>query len=670
MNGTPNRRRRIPPGRRARPAARWTPWEIVLLLISVVMIASPLLAAGWAIVSPTVAPAATLQQREEPPPEECPDGPCPPPTITVPPETPTATPAPTEPPTEPPPVTTTATTPPPCGQTGYDPCPPPPCDPTGYGTTDPCETPTAVPTMTTAPTSPPAPTAPPSTPAPTAPPATQQPSSGLRVTKEAIGLNGQGIALVGPGQEYLYLIRVDHSVTPAVPVTLQDDFAAGIEAVALVRVENGACQLTSRALSCTLTPSQSAIASALVRVRVTGASGTQIPNTAHASVPSTGESASGSAGTVLIGQSEPIVVPTSGPVTAPTSAPPPPAPTSAPVVVPTSAPPAPSNPRPNPPREPEPEPPAPAPTSEPVPPAPAPTSEPAAPAPTSAPPAPTSAPPAPTATPQPTAAPQARKQAIATPAPTRTPAPLQPTQTPAPTPTPAPTLPPVTTPEPEKPSLRFNLASDWGQVFVGDTLEFVVTLQNAGSDVGGSSPMMPQSRPVKLEALLDAPPIHDVVITDELDPHFEIIEATANGLAVTTDGQKVEATRGTLAGGETVTLTIKVRARDVEPSGLTVTNQARLTYRDESQPIFSNIVDVTIMPKALPTATPAPTAMPTPTTEPILQAAGAAPVIAPPEELGESLPQTSGGAPIAGVVLLGLTLLLRSVRVHRARVRI
>lgn len=231
-------------------------------------------------------------------------------------------------------------------------------------------------------------------------------------------------------------------------------------------------------------------------------------------------------------------------------------------------------------------------------------------------------------------------------------------------------MPPVTTPEAERPSLRFNLSSDWGQVFVGDTVTFVVTLQNAGNEAGGSSPLRARARAAKLEALQAAPPVHDVLITQQLNPNFELLEASGPGLSVTTDGQKIEARRDMLAGGETVELMIKARARDIGAAPLTTVNQAQLIYRDAEHPLFSNVVDVVIMPKALPTATPVLPAPPTSTTEPLMTAAGAAPVITPPQELGESLPQTSGGTPLAGVVLLGLTLLLHSIRVHRARVRI
>jgi hypothetical protein len=219
--------------------------------------------------------------------------------------------------------------------------------------------------------------------------------------------------------------------------------------------------------------------------------------------------------------------------------------------------------------------------------------------------------------------------------------------------------------------MRFNLASDWGQVFVGDTVEFVVTLQNVGDAAGGSSPFVAPRRNAKLEALADAAPVNDLVITDELNPAFEIVEATSSNLTVTTTGQKVEAKRATLAGGETVTLSIKVRARDVDVSGKTVLNQAMLSYASGSQPLFSNVVAVKIVAKVAPTPTAAPTEVPTATVAPTaVPGSEVAQLSETKEELGTKLPATSGGTPLWGFVLLGFTLMLHSVRVHRARIRI
>jgi hypothetical protein len=232
----------------------------------------------------------------------------------------------------------------------------------------------------------------------------------------------------------------------------------------------------------------------------------------------------------------------------------------------------------------------------------------------------------------------------------------------------------VTTPVPGQPSIRFNLKSDWGQVFVGDTFEYVITLQNVGQEAGGSSPMMSPSRSSKVEALRNIAPLNNVVISDDINGAFEVIDATGEGLTVKTTGQKIEATRAVLAGGEEVKVRIKVRARPSDVLPVTISNQATLLYTGLPLNVFSNIVDITVAAKNAPTATAAPTNVPTNTPAVGTNSAGGTqqeiPVPARPEELGTNLPQTSGGIPLYGFVLLGLTLLLHSIRAHRARVRI
>ena len=108
----------------------------------------------------------------------------------------------------------------------------------------------------------------------------------------------------------------------------------------------------------------------------------------------------------------------------------------------------------------------------------------------------------------------------------------------------------------------------------------------------------------------------------------------------------------------------------IDPNDTVVHNQATLRYRGNDQLVFSNVVAVKIVTKDAPTATAAPTNVPTTAPTVPVQIAGGEPVSAPPEELGTKLPHTSGGIPLSGFVLLGLTLLLHSIRSHRARIRI
>jgi glycine/D-amino acid oxidase-like deaminating enzyme len=186
--------------------------------------------------------------------------------------------------------------------------------------------------------------------------------------------------------------------------------------------------------------------------------------------------------------------------------------------------------------------------------------------------------------------------------------------------------------------------------------------------------MLSQSRRSKVEAMRNIQPLNNVVITDDINPAFEVLEASGNGLTVKTNGQKVEATRAVLAGGEEVKVTIKVRARPSDVLPVTISNQATLLYTGLPLNVFSNIVDITVAAKNAPTATAAPTRVPTNTPLAGPGSAGGTPPDVPqpakPEDLGKNLPQTSGGVPLFGFVLLGLTLLLHSIRVHRSRVRI
>jgi hypothetical protein len=66
----------------------------------------------------------------------------------------------------------------------------------------------------------------------------------------------------------------------------------------------------------------------------------------------------------------------------------------------------------------------------------------------------------------------------------------------------------------------------------------------------------------------------------------------------------------------------------------------------------------------VPTAVPSATSTPLVVSSQSQSAAGAAAPAAAP------LPATSQGIPISGILLLGLTLLLRTVRIHRAQSRI
>ena len=736
-----------------RQRARWTAWELVLLAISVIMIGSPLFAAGYALLLPSVVPAQEAPtQTAAPRLTPNPDGATAVPTATEP--IPTSTTAPTvAAPTTAPTVAAPTATRPPCGS--------------GAGYPGPCPT---TPGQTAGPTAPPqtaGPTAPPQTAGPTAPPQpTAPPTNELAISVDALSTVGGGISTILSGDTFNYYIRVAHDVAQAVEVKVSDTFPGEVQAQSVLNVVGGACNLNGNALSCTFTPGIGQPASALIQVRAgTLTPGSTVVNTASASV-NGGNARASDSNTLRVPGTAPApteVPPTAVPPTAvpPTAIPPTEVPPTA--VPPTEVPPPPAEepaPAPRAPRPPAndpdptatfspflpvtvvPTPGAPlpssttAPTRETLPPTattpPAtmtglpvepPTSITAPIAPRTATPvkaAPTKAPgtaAAPTEKPTPSATTPARQGAArplatarpagaAPAAPTKAPAgattvpvqpttapaapavaPIQPTATteptapaptattepttPAPTATTAPTLAPVTTPEAagvaaNSVSIRFNKQSDWGQVTAGETVVYTITLQHAAQAAGGSSPLLPREHAqAQLGALQSSTPITDVLIVDELNDSLEPLAARGVGLDVQRDGQRVQATRARMDAGETAQLVIEARVR-ADTTLATIQNQASLRYAGLADAINSNVAEVTIAAPAQPTATAAPEV---PTAAPTAQPAGVA--SGEPADLGAALPDTSGGGlPLGGTLLLGLTLMLRSVRTHRARVRI
>jgi hypothetical protein len=135
------------------------------------------------------------------------------------------------------------------------------------------------------------------------------------------------------------------------------------------------------------------------------------------------------------------------------------------------------------------------------------------------------------------------------------------------------------------------------------------------------------------------------------------------------------------------------------PAGTILVAQGQLTYENADQPINSNIVTVQIVdeaqaeiatatPRFTATSGPSPTAataaqLPratgtsaaaTATAMPTQAAAGVAPqepeATVTEEDEEAPLPATSTGVPLAGFVLLGMTLLIRTIRIKRSRERL
>jgi hypothetical protein len=237
-------------------------------------------------------------------------------------------------------------------------------------------------------------------------------------------------------------------------------------------------------------------------------------------------------------------------------------------------------------------------------------------------------------------------------------------------------------------ALRFNAASGTNEASSGDLVMFTITLRHAGRGNGGSAPLPSEQlgRP-GTGAELQGDTIRDVMIVDELSPALELFAVNSVGMNVRRNGHRIEASRDQLAPGDAAVIVIGARVRD----GIflpTIANQASLRYSTLTGAIYSNVTEIRVngIQQPAPTASAASTpgtaaakvtAVPSPT--PVAagasttQSTAAVPSATPipsttaPTDLGTQLPTTSGGIPLGGIVLLGLTLLLHSLRIRHKR---
>ncbi|MDW8405992.1 hypothetical protein, partial [Chloroflexus sp.] len=469
-----------------------------------------------------------------------------------------------------------------------------------------------------------------------------------------------------PGQTFSYSLAVTTQSASTITITLRDVLAPELELVE-ASASSGTCS-PGQTVVCTLNVNTLNPASVTlqVRVRSTAGDGTVIPNQATLEQGSVQIAVSNVVNVTVVG----VFVPTVPGVTATPVTPTPLAtstftPTPSPTLV-TTTPVAPTNtptptrvitpaPRPT-------SPPAPRPTEPPAPPSPVPTAPPPGTLPTEPP------PPAPVATvaPRPTATPRPRP-------------PASPTATSRPAASPTPTEPPAPAVFSES-DLLLRLASDWGSAYAGQDVIFTVVL-------GNTHP---------------AQTISAVSLRSVMPSNLQVLGANASrGSDPVINGQTVTYTAPDLAPGERVQVTIATRIRPNVAAGTLLVVQAQASYSGLNRPVFSNISTVlvvgeqqavtptaTLTPVRSPTATattgvtatatataaPSPTATigavlgggvaPTATLTPTLPAAGG-------QSGGQApLPNTSAGIPFLGVLLLGATLLTRTIRLHRARERI
>jgi hypothetical protein len=244
--------------------------------------------------------------------------------------------------------------------------------------------------------------------------------------------------------------------------------------------------------------------------------------------------------------------------------------------------------------------------------------------------------------------------------------------------TPIPVTPSLAPPEP---GLFFRMQSDWGSAFPKQDVNYVIAAQNTRASGDMRDLRISAAMPANLEVL-------SASASYGTDPRFTNVDPAVAG-------NNVSLKLDTLKPGEQVIIAIKTRVKAGVAAGTQIISQAELTFTGIALPAHSNIVTVLIVgtaptqvalaqatttvtptltatmaatPSATATATmtpqPSPTGTPPPPVASPANAAGAAPPTRAP------LPETSTGVPIFGFVLLGMTMMLRTVRVHRAQSRI
>jgi len=650
MSPKPSPSAQFPSGRGRGPAP-WTIWELMAITVSILMIVVPLIVEGLNWIQPPVAPAQGLMEATGP-------------TIELEQRPPTFTPVPTSTPTSgtatpdtPTPVTPTVDTPTPVTPTADTPTPV-----TSTPVTPTVDTPTPVtPTPVT-------PTAVTPTPITTTPIPTFTPSptpGATRVTKVA------SLTTVSIGQDFSYSLSVTTQSDTPITLTLRDVLDSNLELLS-VSAFGGTC-FSGQTILCTLNVSRFNPASVTlqVRVRPSASEGSNIPNQAVLEQGSQQVGVSNVVTVRVLGSVPPTAQITNTPTQVETDTPTPVTPivvtvtpitTVTPVATNTPvASPVPSTPRPTSPPQPRPPEPPPPPTA----PLPAPTEPPVV-LPTE-PPLPT---PVITVAPRPTATPRPRP-------------PASPTRTPTPEVSPTPTEPPAPAVFGES-DLLLRLTSDWGSAYADQDIVFTIVLGN--------------THPTQT--------VSAVNVRSVMPSNLRILSASASrGTDPTINGQTVSYVAPDLAPGERIEINIATRIRSNVATGTLLVVQAQATYRELNRPVFSNISTVlvvgeqqaatatatlapiisptftatTVTVTSTPTASAVPTATVTTGTTGVVLGGGtsatATPSAASPVAGGQTggtapLPNTSAGIPFLGVLLLGATLLTRTIRLHRARERI
>jgi len=606
------------PGRKP---ARWTFLEIGMLVIALLLIVFPLYAEAYRWVNPLLAPAAPRLQRV---------------TDTPLPDTPTGTilssPTNTQVATDTPTATSgTGATDTPTATSGTGATDTPTAT-SGTGATD---TPTATsgtgatdtPTATGAPSPTPTNTPVPGTPTPTLTPIPND--APLRLFKSS------SATLIQVGQQYNYTLSVFSNSTTASTVDVRDTIDSQLDVVR-TSASKGTCSAANNQVSCSVTVqnNQPVTINITVQVRANATLGGRISNRALAQ---DNRQFTAASDTVAVDISNVAATP-GGPTNTPGG--------------PTNTPGGPTN--------------TPG-------------------GPTNTPGGPTNTPGGPTNTPKPTATskPSSGSGSDSNSAAVPT-SPLLPPLPPTPQPGAAPRV-PVSRPSPgsglvggsptssatatvapAEAGTFFRMASDWGSAFTGQEVNYVIAFRNTRTTGA----------------------INNLVITSVLPQNLQIIEQKSDHGDPQLQGNQLTFKLASLQAGQGVEIAVRAKIKDDVEVGTRLISQAEATYDGLAMPLRSNIVTILIVGTALgpvqanvqaasPSATVASTASPVPSTPTSAMTATAAPTASPTAKptsasaaSAPQLPATSSGVPISGFALLGLTMLLRTVRLHREKSRI
>jgi hypothetical protein len=240
------------------------------------------------------------------------------------------------------------------------------------------------------------------------------------------------------------------------------------------------------------------------------------------------------------------------------------------------------------------------------------------------------------------------------------------------------------------PGIFFRMASDWGSVYPGNEVYYVIVFKN---NRGADSAALTQLR-----------------LSSTLPSNLEVVSARADRGDLKQDQNNLSLQVDTLKPGEGIEIGVQTRVKQGVAAGTRIISQASAFYGGLALPVYSNIVTVQVVDAASaasqaaqPAGTNVATAVvtstmvttgtvaPTATTDraanvaaPTMTTATAAATSSPTATIAPtatqttaggtsgsgSLPDTSTGVPLMGFALMGMTLMIRTVRLHRAQTRV